>query len=158
MDRELSFLLQAMGVGVLIPFGYDWLRILRRVIPHKQLAVSLEDFFFWVACAISVFLWMYRVSNGGLRWFAVAGAVLGMFFYKKLFSGILVIFVSRLIRFLLRILGKMLKIVTTPLRYAGRKAGAWQVRVQNRRRKIWGNLKIRLKSCLKAFKIGVTRK
>ncbi len=145
-------------MGVLIPFGYDWLRILRRVIPHKQIAISLEDFLFWVVCAMGVFWWMYRVSNGGLRWFAVAGAVFGMFFYKKLFSGVLVKAVSRLLRFILGILGKILRFCTIPFRYLERRTGAWQQKAKSRRRKIWSNLKIWLKSLRKAFKIRVTRK
>lgn len=151
-------MLQAIGVGVWIPFGYDWLRILRRVISHKRWVVSLEDLLFWMVCAAGVFLWMYRVSNGGLRWFAVAGALAGMFFYKRLFSNFLVTYVSCVVRFLFGILGKILKIATTPLRYLGYKVRLLQKKTQNHWSKILGNIKIWLKLRLKAFKIRVTRR
>ena len=151
-------MLQAIRVGVWIPLGYDGLRILRRVIPHKRLAVSLEDLLFWMVCAVGVFLWLYRVSNGGLRWFAVAGALAGMLFYKRLFSNLLVTCVSRVVRFFLGILRKILKKLTTPLRYLVRNVHLLQNKTRNHRRKVLGNVKLWLKIKWKAFKIRVTRR
>lgn len=157
MSRDTIFLLQACATGIMITFVYDWLRILRRVILHKQFVVSMEDFFFWVFCAVYVFLWMYRVSNGSMRWFAVAGALFGMYLYKKLISGLLVTYVSRFLNYILRILGKLLFWCTKPLRFAGRKVNKLNGRIRSRRRKILGNLKIWLKSRLKALKIRVKK-
>ncbi|MBQ7775170.1 MAG: spore cortex biosynthesis protein YabQ [Lachnospiraceae bacterium] len=141
----------------MITFVYDWLRIVRRVIPHKQFVVSLEDFFFWVFCAIYVFLWMYRFSNGSMRWFAVAGALFGMYLYKKLLSGFLVTYVSKLLKYILGLLGKVLSLCFRPLRFIGRKLSKVQSKARKHRRKLLGNFKIWLKSRLKALKIRVTR-
>lgn len=158
MSRETYFLLQATSVGVLITFAYDWLRILRRVIPHKQFAVSLEDFFFWVICAVAVFLWMYRVSNGGLRWFAVAGALTGMGLYKKLLSELLVTYIAKLFQWILKLLGKLFGFLFRPFRVLGRGAVKVRGKVRNCRRKILGNFKIWLKSKWKALKIRLWKK
>lgn len=151
-------MLQAISTGVMITFAYDWLRILRRVIPHRQVVVSLEDFFFWVVCAVAVFLWMYRVSNGSLRWFAVAGALAGMWLYKRLLSELLVTYISWLLKHILRLLEKILRLVSRPFRFAGRKVGVAHGKVRNCRRKILGNFKIRLKSKLRALKIRVKKR
>ncbi len=151
-------MLQAMAVGVLIPFVYDWLRILRRTLPHRPFVVAIEDFFFWVICAFSVFLWMYRVSNGGLRWFSIAGALTGMCLYKRLFSELLVTYITRLLSFILRILGKLFNILICPFRLIGRRAGMAHGKIRNCRRKILGNFKIRLKSKLKALTIRLQKK
>lgn len=86
MDSENVFLLCSIGMGVFITFVYDLLRILRRVILHNKFFVSLEDFLFWIFCAIAVFALMYNMGNGNLRWFAVFGALAGMFAYLKLVS------------------------------------------------------------------------
>ena len=86
MAAENEFMLYALLMGIFITFIYDILRIFRRVIPHNGFFVSLEDLFFWIYCAMEVFLLMYHESNGTLRWFAVLGAVAGMFAYKKLIS------------------------------------------------------------------------
>ena len=50
----------------------------------------VEEVLFWVALAFSVFLLMQTKSNGTIRWFAVLGAVVGILFYKKTISDIVV--------------------------------------------------------------------
>ena len=86
MADENQFLLYATLMGVYITFFYDILRIFRRVIPHANFMVSLEDIGFWIYCSIKVFMLMYYESDGTLRWFAVLGALLGMTVYRKLVS------------------------------------------------------------------------
>ncbi len=86
MTSENVFLLCSIGMGVFITFVYDLLRILRRVIPHNKFFVSMEDLLFWIFCALSVFALMYSMGNGNLRWFAVFGALGGMFTYLKVIS------------------------------------------------------------------------
>ena len=67
MVDENVFLLHSLLMGIFITFVYDLLRIFRRVAPHGQFLVSLEDLAFWVYCGGEVFLLMYRESNGTLR-------------------------------------------------------------------------------------------
>ena len=88
------FLLHAFLMGIYITLVYDGLRILRRVIPHRAWAVSLEDLIFWIFCAVQVFGLLYREGNGSLRWFAVLGAGAGMLLYRKTFSPLLVKYLS----------------------------------------------------------------
>lgn len=158
MSDDTVFLLQAIVTGVLITFGYDWLRIIRRVIPHNWLAVSLEDFLFWLICGVSVFIWMYRVTNGGMRWFAIVGAVFGMFLYKKCVSEWFVRNLSRLLSFLLKNLLLLISILLRPLHRAWSKVEQIHYKGKRKRRKIMDNLKIRLKSHLKALKIRLCKR
>ncbi len=158
MSKDTIFLFQAFALGAGITFLYDTLRIIRRAIPHKQIFVSLEDMFFWLVCALYVFWWMYRVSNEGMRWFAVIGAMFGMYLYKKLFSNLLVTQVSRLLRFLLHILGKILVVLLRPVSWLGHKMGFLQKKIQKKRKKFTGNLKIWLKSRAKALKIRLCKR
>ena len=86
MASENEFLLQAFFTGVYITFVYDVLRIVRRVISHGELMVSLEDLVFWIYCADRVFLLMYYESNGTLRWFAHVKSVFAErwpFFFRR---------------------------------------------------------------------------
>ena len=64
---------------------------------------------------------MYHKSDGTLRWFAVLGALAGMFLYRKLVSPYFVKYVSLALNWLLGILGKILNILCKPLLFAGRK-------------------------------------
>ena len=119
MANENSFLFYALLMGIFITFIYDILRIFRRVVPHGGFLVALEDIAFWIYCATEVFLLMYHESDGTLRWFAVMGAMLGMFSYKKLVSGSFVKYVSLLLKKLLMLINKVFRVLCKPFRMAG---------------------------------------
>lgn len=158
MSKDTLFLLQAIGVGAGITFLYDWLRILRKVIPHKQFAISMEDLFFWIFCTIQVFLWMYRVTNGGMRWFAVGGALAGMWFYRKLFSPIFVGCSTWILSQVLVVCVKLLRILLCPVKWMGVRISAAGNRLSRKKKKILGNFKIWLKSWLRALKIRACKR
>lgn len=158
MSKDTLFLLQAVGVGAAITFLYDWLRTIRKVIPHKQIAISLEDLFFWFFCAIQVFLWMYRVTNGGMRWFAVVGALVGMWLYKKLFSRIFVTGFGWILSRILSILCKIIRILLKPIIWILSRIKAAGGKLRKSKKKILGNFKLWLKSRLRALKIRVSKR
>lgn len=122
MASENVFLLYALLMGIFITFLYDILRILRRVIPHGDFMVSLEDILFWIYCAARVFLLMYHESDGNLRWFAVLGALAGMSTYRKLVSPFLVKYVSLGLKKVLQVLGKGLAFLLRPVRVLSKRA------------------------------------
>lgn len=122
MENENVFLLYALLMGIFITFVYDILRIFRRIVPHGNLLISLEDIGFWIYCAVKVFVLMYHESNGTLRWFAVLGALAGMFAYKKLVSPFFVKYTSLVLKKLLGILGKTGKFICKPLFFAAKGA------------------------------------
>ena len=122
MENENLFLFYALLMGIFITFVYDILRIFRRVVAHGNFLISLEDIGFWIYCAAKVFMLMYHESNGTLRWFAVLGALLGMFLYKKLVSPFFVKYTTFVLKKLIGILGKFVKFVCKPLIFAASKA------------------------------------
>ncbi|MCM1539924.1 MAG: spore cortex biosynthesis protein YabQ [Blautia sp.] len=124
MASENEFLFHALLMGIFITFVYDILRILRRAVPHNGFLVSLEDLGFWIFCAEKVFLMMYHESDGNLRWFAVIGALVGMFLYKKLVSPWFVKYVSLGLEKALGALMKAINFLCRPFRAAGARAGA----------------------------------
>ena len=152
MVSENEFLLHSLIMGVFLLFVYDILRIIRRVIPHDGFWVSVEDLVFWLYCGGEVFLLMYRESNGTLRWFAVIGAMTGMFLYRKLFSPVFVKYMSRLLGKLLEGMGRIVKWMCRPVGRAGRKVGKGTRRLLGRQRRF---LKSRLTFFLKALKINL---
>ena len=151
MASENEFLLHALLMGIFITFVYDILRILRRVIPHRGFIVSLEDMGFWIYCAEKVFLMMYHESNGNLRWFAVIGALAGMFLYKKLVSPWFVKYVSLGLAKVLSVLIKAGGFLCKPFRAAGAKTGAAAGAVGNRLGRLLRSGKRRMKKKLTFF-------
>lgn len=155
MSEENVFLLYAFASGIFITFIYDILRILRRVVPHKGLLVSLEDLAFWIFCAIHIFQLMHRESNGSLRWFAVMGALAGMLLYKKTVSGLFVKYVSLILCRIRDLLCRVLGLCLRPAVKAGRAAGGVLRRLGRRIRTFCKN---KLKSYRKLLTIRVKKK
>ena len=130
---EIYFLFHSFLMGILITVLYDILRILRRMIRHTILAVSVEDFLYWTACSLIIFGMLIRENNGTLRWFAVAGAMAGMFLYKITIG-------------LLHIMGKLIRLILRPLKFI-KKRLEWQGK-QSRSRLRAGTSKVKKKLTL----------
>ena len=157
MAQGYIFLLHTLWTGVLIALVYDGLLVLRKTIPHNAFWLALEDIGFWFFCAIYVFLWLHRESSGTLRWYAVVGALVGMWLYKKTLCGLLLKTGVFVLERLLRILENLLVVLATPLRLLKRKSKALHTKIRKQRRKILGKCKIKLNSFAKALKIRLCK-
>ncbi len=130
--QELTFFTHSVLIGLVITFVYDWIRVLRRLFKHGTLLMSVEDLLFWLACGIGVFYMLYRENNGTLRWFAVLGAAVGMFFYKMIVRDVFVNimstclykimwFVFRVLQIVLKPVKRLISVEKTFVLYTGRK-------------------------------------
>lgn len=155
MSNENIFLFYALLMGIFITFVYDILRIFRRVVPHGNFLVSLEDMAFWIYCATEVFLLMYHESDGTLRWFAVLGAMVGMLLYKKLVSVPFVKYVSLMLQKLLGLLSKVSGIFLKPFRFMGGKAAGIAGKAVHKSRRGSRLLKKKLTFFLKVLKMNL---
>ena len=154
---ENVFLLYSIAMGIFITFTYDIFRIFRRVFPHNSFFVSLEDLLFWIFSAVSVFLLMQRESNGTLRWFAILGALCGMLFYKKIFSGFLVKWSSLGLGLMVQLLSKVLGILVRPIRAVGRKTKGAAKYGGHKGRQFGRFLQKRLTALIKMLKIALCK-
>lgn len=150
---ENLFLLYSLVMGIFITFVYDIFRILRRVFAHNRFFISAEDILFWIFCAISVFYLMHTQSNGTLRWFAILGALTGMFLYKKTVSPFFVKWVSFVLGKLVAFLRKILAIMGKPFRFLAKKSKKAGKKVANSGKRAGGFFKKRLTAFKKMLKI-----
>ncbi len=114
---EALFALKCMGMGVVITVAYDLLRIFRNCVRHNRVAVSCEDFFFWVVCAIFIFAVLYRENDGILRWYCIAGALLGMVVYGKLVSPYFVGIMSTILKKAIYLVSSAGKAICKPFKW-----------------------------------------
>ena len=115
--NESIFWLYCFLTGIMITVVYDLLRMIRRVVAHPYGLVALEDVLFWIFVSVVLFLLLYHMNNGTLRWFAAFGLFAGMFFYKKIFGDFLVIFMSTAIEHILHL---VVGLVSPPLKLVKR--------------------------------------
>ena len=151
--KEVFFLFHSFVLGVIITFVYDWLLILRRMIKHNIFFISLEDFFFWVLCAISVFSMLYEENNGTLRWFAVAGAFLGMIIYKKTVSRPFVKIGFGVLSKITEVVGKGITLLLRPVLFFIKKSQKTCVQMGHKGGRIGKYVKNRLTSYGKVLKM-----
>lgn len=151
--REVTFFFHSVVVGIIITFVYDWFLILRRLIKHGTIWISIEDFIFWAACGIGVFYMLYRENNGVLRWFAVLGAMLGMICYKfiisKRFVHIMSTCIYKIMWFLFRIIQVMLK----PIKWLIFKLRRFFLFLKKKLKKLQNFIKKKLTVCIKMLKM-----
>ena len=114
--QEVTFFLHSILMGLVITFAYDWILICRRLLKHGRILMSVEDLIYWFVCGISVFYMLYRENSGVLRWFAVMGAALGMFFYKIIFKNRFVNIMSTYIHKIMWFMFRVIQIVLKPIK------------------------------------------
>ena len=109
IGREALFLGCAILVGAGLFFLYDLLRIFRRIMPHGNIWIGIEDFIYWLVCTGVVFVMLYQENDGMVWGFAFVGIVLGMGIYYLLLSRyvvkINVLVIKTILHFLRKILG-----------------------------------------------------
>lgn len=93
----VSFLL-----GLILMASYDFLRLFRFFVPHGNLWKGLEDFFYWIYCAVMTFSLLYKENSGVLRGYVIACVFLAMVLYDRI--------VSRNVFGLLQKIGRWIKI------------------------------------------------
>ncbi|WP_283682364.1 spore cortex biosynthesis protein YabQ [Parablautia sp. Marseille-Q6255] len=67
--------------GVLLAFGYDLFRALRKAVPHGLFAVSAEDFVYWITAGFLTFVFAFFYTDGVIRGYVAAGIAIGAVLY-----------------------------------------------------------------------------
>lgn len=99
----------AIVSGAFITFVYDLLRIFRRVLPHGNVWIGVEDFFFWIWTTFWIFSVLYRENDGSLRFYTILAMVLGMVVYHRSVSDFFVNLIAKILKKLLAVLKKLYK-------------------------------------------------
>jgi membrane protein implicated in regulation of membrane protease activity len=114
----------AMCAGMMLSAVYDVLRIFRNIIRHKNIFINIEDFIFWNFVGIFIYILIFIVNNGILRWFIIASAIVGAFIFHHGIGKYVVKFVSVILNYIINILlKKPFKKVTITLNKAVSKKG-----------------------------------
>lgn len=155
--REVTFFSHSFLLGLGITLFYDIFLLMRKLVAHNLLFISLEDMIYWIACAIGVFYVLYEENNGILRWFAVLGAAAGMLAYKKTVGTFLIDIMSTIIRRIFRVLLRLSNFLLRPLRFLGHKIRHILGISGRRGRKFGKTVKKKLTQGLKLLKITLCK-
>jgi len=135
------------GVSVLCGMGlifiYDLFRILRRLIPHGNIWIGIEDACYWLFSTVAVFLLLYRENDGMMRAFCFLGIGIGGAIYAFLLSRFVVKICVKIFGGVLKLFRKIFGVIGKP--FVGTA------------RKILNFLGKQLKKLYKAIKIGLCK-
>ncbi len=121
--NDASLFLDALICGMILSGVYDVIRVFRRIVPHLNIFINIEDFVFWNVSGIYLFAVMFGTNNGVVRGFFIVGAVIGAFIYEKSVGEFLVRIISDGINYLANIfLKKPINAVIMSLRKRKEKA------------------------------------
>lgn len=121
IQGEIFFCLVCASTGVLLMFGYDLLRAVRRVFRHGNLLLAIEDFLYWSMAGILTFGVIFLKNSGVVRGFSLCAIVFGMGLYHISASRFILQAVSAGLRFITTILSKIAGIVCSPFVFLAKK-------------------------------------
>ena len=141
--QELLFLGSSVLVGMGLFFLYDILRIFRRILPHGNIWIGVEDFLYWIIFTGVVFVLLYRENDGMVRGFSIGGIMIGMLLYYFLLSRFVIRINVMVFGTVFGLLGKIFGTILLPFRKHGKK--------------IIHFFRKRLKKVCRAVKIGLCK-
>lgn len=114
-DQALLFLSTAV-IGFVLAFFYDWIRIFRRIIPHHDWLTYAEDILYWLMVSVFVFVVLLEKNYGEIRFFSIAGVLIGMILYFFTLSSLFLSVSMTIINFIKRVILFIVRIVLAPFR------------------------------------------
>lgn len=116
IHHEMLLFLQAVITGAVLLLCYDFLRALRRVIPHTAFFVAAEDLIFWLCSGFLFFSSVYRSNQGTLRFFLFLGIFLGGLLWALTISTFFVKLCTRILEVPAVLLKILIKWLLFPVR------------------------------------------
>lgn len=104
-------------IGIIMGMLYDLIRIFRKIIPHSNWSVQVEDMIYWITCALIGFAILYMHNYGQIRFFVFIGIILGSVFYFCTFSIIFMKFATWLIELIKHMVRTLVHIVSIPVKW-----------------------------------------
>ncbi|PAB57632.1 spore cortex biosynthesis protein YabQ [Anaeromicrobium sediminis] len=111
-EQTYVFLVTLYG-GIIIGFIYDLYRIFRLIFSPKKIATMVEDFIFWILISIIATLVLVFGNEGQIRFYTIAGFLVGALSYNLLLSKIII---TCIVKFLIKLKKIIIKLVVNPIK------------------------------------------
>ncbi len=111
-------------IGLIIGFLYDFFRLLRKIVNHKNTTVYIEDTIFWLLSTFISFYILLHKNNLEFRFYLLLGIFLGLIFYFLCISHYVMLMTIKTIRIILK-----------PIRFVSKLLSPYFKNVNNMRNK-----------------------
>lgn len=116
VSSQAMLFLTSVQIGVLMGVLFDLIRIVRKMIKHPNFLVQIEDFLYWIACALIGFYMLYICNYAEIRPYIFIGMILGGVFYFSTFSIVFMKIATWVIEYVKALLRKLIALILIPIR------------------------------------------
>ncbi len=116
MNNEAYLFFMFIINGILIGFLFDIFRILRKSFQTSDIITYVEDVLFWILTGILTLYFIFYFNNGEIRLYIFLGILLGILLYMITISSYIIKFFVYVINTIKKVIMKIEKIITYPLR------------------------------------------
>ncbi len=115
-SEQLNIFIVALGFGFLLGILYDLLRALRIAFTKSHGAIIAFDIIYFLLFGFLTILFIIALNKGEVRFYIIAGQVIGWLFYYFTFGIAVIKFTDFFISLLKRIFSFIYKVLTAPFR------------------------------------------
>lgn len=112
VSEQLNIFGWAIVFGISIGLFYDFIRIFRRIIPHRRFLIGFEDLVFWLITGIAVFGYIFNSTDGIIRGFIFIGLSLGILLYYLILSNLIVSKITYFLKQLMKLFTPITKSIS----------------------------------------------
>lgn len=114
VTSQASLFITSIQIGILMGIFFDLIRVFRKILPHPNFLVQIEDMLFWIICGFVGFYRLYICNYADIRPYILLGIVLGGIFYLSTFSILFMKIAIMVIDFIKDVIHKVMKHIIVP--------------------------------------------
>ncbi len=115
-SEQLTIFAAALGLGFLLGILYDVLRAFRLSITKSRIALIGFDIIYFLLFGIITFLFILALNKGEIRFYIIAGELIGAFFYYVSFGIAVIKITNKVVSLLHKLYALIFKIISAPFR------------------------------------------
>ncbi len=115
-SRQLAIFICALGAGFLLGVLYDVIRTLRLSFTKSKTALIIFDTVYFLLCGIISFLFILAFNKGEVRFYILAGEIIGWVFYYFSFGMVAIKITDVIVIALDKAKKVLIKVISAPFR------------------------------------------
>lgn len=115
-NEQFTIFLCSLGLGFLLGILYDVLRALRLSLTKSKPAVVIFDLLYFLMFAFCTFIFILALNKGEVRFYIIAGELIGAVFYYISFGIAVIKITDRAVALLRKFYALLFKVISAPFR------------------------------------------
>ena len=115
-SEQLTIFVASLGLGFLLGIMYDIFRTIRLSLTNSKIAVVVSDLLYFFFFGLFTFLFILALNKGEIRFYIIAGEIIGALFYYISFGIAAIKFTDLCVRGLKRVYKFIFKLISAPFR------------------------------------------